>query len=397
MNKRSTTRPHRKCVCGSGKKYRNCCGKKNTVNFNDLPRETQQMVRELQLKHKIATQYHHNNFGYTPEIMSSLFQGKRLVVLGGVLVQSDNPEKDWEEPADFLTSHLRTTLGNEWFDKELQSEEKERHIVVSWAIDGKFEVIDPNKPIESRKLNGRALAYLHLAYDLYILHNQGHITDKLISRLKSKQGFNGARYELFVLATMIRAGFKLEPFDETLGVGKVPECKAIHKETGITIQVEAKTRNVKYVLGSTEGKSKSIRLYDKLKDAIEKDVKEPYIIFVDLNFPELNVYTDEEKMEKIRGEHYKLIEKHPSNLPNIIVYTNIPFHYARDFDVNISAFGLIKINHPKITLEKEHIIFNAINLSLKQFEYLPKEFNESEKHADTVIDSMKNKGTNGPL
>lgn len=66
-----------------------------------------------------------------------------------------------------------TTLGNEWFDEELIKQGNERHIAVSWAIDGKYEVTDPNKPIESRKLNGSALAYLHLAYDLYVLHNQG--------------------------------------------------------------------------------------------------------------------------------------------------------------------------------------------------------------------------------
>lgn len=376
------------------KKYRNCCGKQNKVNFNDLPKETQEMFRELQLKHKIATQYHYNYMGYTPQIISSVFQGRRTVALGGSLLQSDDPERDWEEPADFLKSHLKTTLGNEWFDEEFKKEGKDRHIILSWAIDCKFEVTNPDKPFESRKLNGSALAYLHLAYDLYVLHNQGHITDKLITRLKSKQGFNGARYEIFVLATMIRAGFQLEPFDETLGAGKVTECKAIHMQTGVSVQVEAKTRNVKYVLGSAEGRSKNIRLYDKLKDAIEKNVKEPYLIFVDLNFPELKVHDDNEKMQKIREEHNKLIKHHPDNLPNAIIYTNIPFHYAREYEVKNTAFGLIKINQPKIKLENEDIILNAINLALKQFEFLPREFNESEKHAETVINSIKAKNAN---
>jgi hypothetical protein len=54
------------------------------------------------------------------------------------------------------------------------------------------------------------------------------------------------------------------------------------------------------------------------------------------------------------------------------------------------AFGLIKINKPKIKLENEDVILNAINSSLKQFEYLPGEFNESEKHAEAVINSIKN-------
>ena len=95
--------------------------------------------------------------------------------------------------------------------RNLKRRKRIYHIILSWARDCKFEVTNPDKPIESRKLNGSALAYLHLAYDLYVLHNQGHITDKLITRLKSTQGFNGARYEIFVLATMIRAGFQLHP------------------------------------------------------------------------------------------------------------------------------------------------------------------------------------------
>lgn len=264
---------------------------------------------------------------------------------------------------------------------------------MNWAMDGKYEVLDTNKPIESRKLNGNALAYLHLAYDLFVLHNKGHITDKLISRLKSNdQNFNGARYEIFVLATMIRAGFELEPFDETLGAGKVTECIAKHIATGISVQVEAKTRNVKNVLGATEGKSKNIDLYGKLKAAIMKDVKEPYIVFLDLNFPELVVTAENEKIKKIRGEHNKLIQEHPNNLPNAIVYTNIPFHYARDDkDVASTAFGFIKIHKPKYKLEKEDIILNAIHRALDQYQYLPGEFNESEKHAEAIINIINNK------
>jgi len=391
MSKKTTIRPHRKCPCGSKKKYRNCCGKQKTISFHDLPNETQEMMRDLQLKHKIATQYHNHHMGQTPEIVSTVFNGRRLVALGGGLVQSDNPDRDWQEPSEFLTSHLKTTLGNEWFDEESKKSLEERHIVLNRAIDGKYEVLDTDKPIESRKLNGSALAYLHLAYDLFVLHNKGHVTDKFISRLKSNdQNFNGVRYELFVLATMIRAGFDLEPFDETLGVGKVTECRAKHIATGVTIQVEAKTRNVKNVLGATEGRAMKIRLYDKLRDAIEKDVEQPYIIFVDLNFPELNVYAENEKIEKIQEEHKKLIEHHPHNLPNAIVYTNIPFHYARDDkDVANTAFGFIKINKPKFELENESVILNAVHCALGQYQYLPGEFNESEKYAEAVISAMK--------
>jgi hypothetical protein len=384
--------PHRRCPCGSKKKYRNCCGKQKTVSFHDLPKETQDLVRKTQLKYQLATQYHKNHLGHTPAIVSTIFQGRRIVGLGGALVQSDNPEREWNEPAEFLTSHLKTILGNQWFDDELKNDRKDRHLILNWAVDSNYEILDATQPLDSRKLNGSALAYLHLAYDLFVLHNAGHVTDKLISRLKSEQGFNDARYELFVLATMIRAGFKIEPFDETLGVCKMTECKATHIDTGAVIQVEAKTRNVKYVLGSKEGKTKSVRLYDKLREAIEKDIKQPYIVFVDLNFPEFEVVKDGEKLVKVRHEHEKLIEKFPDNLPNAIIYTNIPFHYARDGkDTANTAFGIIKVLNPKIPLKNEDAIIEAIHESLGKYHYLPREFNESEKFADEIINKRGKK------
>ena|SRR5215208_7156025 len=127
-------RPHRRFPCGSRKKYRNCCSKQKTISFNDLPKETQEIFRELQLKHTLATQYHNNHFGYTPEIVSTIFQGKRLVALGGSLMQSDNHSRDWQGPAEFLTSHLKTTLDNEWYEEELKKSKGEEHIILTWAI-----------------------------------------------------------------------------------------------------------------------------------------------------------------------------------------------------------------------------------------------------------------------
>lgn len=392
LNMTKNIRPHRRCLCGSKKKYRNCCGKQKAVSFHDLPKETQDLVPKTQQKYQLATQYHKNRLGHTPAIVSVIFQGRRIVGLGGSWVQSDNPDRDWNDPAEFLISHLKTTLGNQWFDDEFKKDRKDRHLILNWAADSSYEILDVTQPLDLRKLNGSALAYLHLAYDLFVLHNAGHVTDKLVSRLKSKQGFNGARYELFVLATMIRAGFKIEPFDETLGAGKVTECKATHIGTGAVVQVEAKTRNVKYVLGAEEGKSKSVRLYDKLREAVKKDVKQPYIIFVDLNFPEFEVVKDDEKLAKVRGEHEKLIKKFPDNLPNAIIYTNIPFHYARDGkDVASTAFGLVKMLKPKVPFKDDDVIIRAINESLGKYQYLPREFDESEKFADEIIKKIGKK------
>lgn len=286
LTKKNSIRPHRKCSCGSKKKYRNCCGK--TINFNDLPVETQKLFRETQAKYQISTAYHKEHFGYTPEIKSCVFNNKRMVTLGGSIVICDSPEHDWESPSQFLSSHLKTTLGNDWFENELLKPEDEQHIVICWYREGNKEIMVFNQSDESCQLNGSALAYLHLAYDLFVLHDQGYLTTHMVNKLKKEPNFNGIRYELFVLATMVRAGFKLEPFDETLGHGRVTECRATHLQSGGTLQVEAKTRNIKGVLGAKQGKHKNLGLYQLLRKAIEKDVAEPFIIFIDVNLPELD-------------------------------------------------------------------------------------------------------------
>ncbi len=383
---KKSVRPHRRCQCGSKKKYRNCCGKEKKVFFNDLPLDTQEALKKLIQKPKIASKYHFDHLGHTPEIVSTIYQGKRIVALGGKLICSDNPKFDWPELAQFFHSHLKTVLGIEWFDNELKKSTEDRHIIVTWAIDGKYEILDPAQPIASRKFNGSSLAYLHFAYDLFVLNNQNHITKKLISRLKSKQNFNGARYELLVLATLIRAGFVIQPYDETLGVGKVTECKAIYKDTNIVIEIEAKTRNVKDVMGASEGNQNKIKIYDKLRNAIEKNVSHPYIIFVDLNLPEFNVCNMNQKIVKVREQINKFIQDHIENLPNAIICTNIPFHYAeKNQDPSESVCGIIKVHNPKFYLKDEDLILNEIQLAFEKYKYLPWEFSESENYANHLI------------
>lgn len=381
---KTKVRPHRNCPCGSKKKYRNCCGK--TTRFQDLSPELQTFIRETQAKHQISTQYHEQHFGFTPEIKSCLFQNKRMVALGGSLVVSDKPGFDWNTPTDFLTSHLKTTLGNDWFENELSKPISECHIVVKWCTEGQFTTIDPENPVETCQLNGSALAYLHLAYDLFVLNDQHYLIGNLVKRLKVESSFNGARYEVFVLSTMIRAGFKLELFDETLGQGRVTECRATHIQTGETLQVEVKARDVKGVLGANQGKHKNLDLYGKLRNAVEKGVDEPYIVFVDVNMPELDIYANRDKIDKIRGEYKKLEEKFPDSLPNIVCFTNIPFHYGRDDRLPSSnTHGLIISHNPKVKFKNESRMVDSLRSSLDKYRFLPKEFDESRQFAELAL------------
>jgi len=58
--------------------------------------------------------------------------------------------------------------------------------------------------------NGMMAAYLSLAYDLYTLRHHMALQEEVVRRLKISDQFQGARHELFVAATCIRAGFNIK-------------------------------------------------------------------------------------------------------------------------------------------------------------------------------------------
>lgn len=363
------------------------------ISSQELPSETQQFLHKLHLKHKLAEQYHLSQFGNVGRIISCIFNGKRHVAIGGSLVVSDDPNRDWATPSEFLISYLKTLLGKEWFDKEYCKTEGSRHLIVQWSIDAKSTIHDPENPIESLQLNGAAFSLLHLAYDLFVIENHGclkdkEIADRLIHELKLMPNFNGARYEVYVFATLIRAGFKVEPLNQSSGKRRVAECTATHMQTGTVFQVEAKTRNVRGVFGAVAGKHKNLNLYKNLlKDAIEKDIDMPYIIFVDTNLPNLDVIQDSDKRNKISAEYEKLEMYYPDKLPNLVCFTNIPFHYDKgDLLKKKSAFGFRIPELPRIKLSNIQLIFNAISIALQQHGRLPSSFNEAEDFADQQID-----------
>ena len=388
MKKFSVVKSERRFKCGSKKKSRNCHGKKKS-----LP--SPKFIQEVFSKMQIAQEFHFKHFGHIPEIVSVVFEGRRLVSLEGKLIGSNHPTKDWQTPSDFLIDYLVETLDKNWLDEQIKLTNR-RHIVADWILEAGFKINDANNPIESLQLNGSAFNLLHLAYDLYVLENQNCLSDsvikkRLIGDLKIMPNFNGARYEIFMFATLLRAGFELTLFNQLKsGVGRISECRAKHIKTGVFLQAEAKTRNVKGKMGATQGDEKSLNLYHKLKNAMEKNVNEPYIIFVDLNLPEFSVIKDTDRLDAIRSEYQKLEEKYPQSMPNFVCFTNIPFHYEGiDDPLKNSAHGLILSKTPRFKLHNENIIFNEIEESLLKQRFLPRIFNESTAYADEEFKKPK--------
>jgi hypothetical protein len=133
-----------------------------------------------------------------------------------------------------------------------------------------------------------ASAYLQIAYDLYVLKHNVGLQKFMIDRLKQKELFQGARYELYVAASLIKGGFSVEYEDETDKTKTHCEYIAIHDETGKKFSVEAKSKHRHGIWGYVDERQKSplkLNIKRLIRDAIGKDAQHPKAIFIDVNLP----------------------------------------------------------------------------------------------------------------
>ena len=177
-------------------------------------------------------------------------------------------------------------------------------------------------------MTGAAAAYLGLAYDLYCLEHNAELQEILIARLKNADGFPGARYEAFVAAAMIRAGFDLEFENEQDGSSTHCEFTATSKITGRKFSVEAKHREPEEVSDTATGRFK---MGKRLHRALRKRANHDRVVFVDINLPD--VATDLEIpafLARALG-HLRRFEGRPMNgvplPPAYLFITNFPFHH----------------------------------------------------------------------
>ncbi|MGE0361133.1 MAG: hypothetical protein AB7H93_09810 [Vicinamibacterales bacterium] len=97
----------------------------------------------------------------------------------------------------------------------------------------------------------------------------------MLHRLRNRDAFPGARYETYVAAIFIRAGFDLAFENEADGSTTHCEFTATNRRTGRAFSVEAKRR---------EGKR--LRLGGLFNDALGKRANHTRIVFMDVNTPD---------------------------------------------------------------------------------------------------------------
>jgi len=324
------------CPCGSGRKFKKCCfglakprqsaNRPRSRLVTEVPAEVLKVLREQLQKEERRRR----TFGYVRPIVTAKFQGYRLVGVWNQLLWS----KEWRTVPDFLRDYLRHLLGCEWWATEQNKPFDEKHQILKWwdemvRFQREKGILQPDGTYETVP-SGPMLAFLLLAYEVYVLKDNSTFQKRMLRRLKHPDQFQGARYEIYAAATCIRAGLKIELEDETDTRRRHPEFVAVHPPTSTRIFVEAKSRHRPGVLGRPGSLSADEQLRTGVTDlvnrALEKASGQPYVVFVDLNLPPSSRPISErpwftEIVNRQQAPHA------PVDF-SMILFTNFPHHYS---------------------------------------------------------------------
>jgi hypothetical protein len=324
------------CPCRSGKTFGACCLREGRAAYQNgisviqmpgLPSELAQILeqeRERQAR-----------FGQVRPAIHADWRGQKLVAVGRQILNSPK----WKTPVDFLSDYMKFVMTPEWGKAELEKPLADRHPVMQWydamcrlqamakrnaGADGVFGVAP----------SGAMRAYLLLAFDLYALQHHSALQDQLVHRLRHRDQYQGARHELFAAATCIRAGFDIEYEDESDRSRRHTEFTATHRQTEMSICVEAKSKHRSGVLGLTGKREPDDELHTRLggliNDALKKPHRHPLVIFFDLNLPSNSPsHLSTEWFIRFVDPVVRHIDRKGEEDPwDLLVFSNQPDHYA---------------------------------------------------------------------
>lgn len=268
------------CPCRSGKKYKHCHGWIAPEPARQtLPPRLAKAVAEASAKAMAKEAQRVAQQGLGRPIISAEIGERRVVAVRNKLYYIKG--KTFH---DFLGDYLRDVLDPEWGNAELKKPLSDRHPILQWYdsicnLQRRSGLTGDS--VVQVEANGASSAWLRLAYDLYALDHNAELQKKLVGRLKNPDMFPGARYETYVAAAMIRAGFDLVFEDEDDRSTTHCEFVATCKTSGNMYSVEAKHRNRSDATGTLK-----FRLGKRLQGALRKQAAHPRIVFLDVGAPD---------------------------------------------------------------------------------------------------------------
>jgi hypothetical protein len=211
--------------------------------------------------------------GHGRPIISTEIHGTRLVTVGNRLALA----KNCQTFHDFLHKYILAALDKEWCEAEARKLPADMHPIMYWRwvffqqVNG---LAKRENGIKTGPMSGAAALFFHLAYGLYTLAHNAELQSELLRRLKNTATFNGARHEVFVAASFVRAGFDIEFEDESDRSSTHCEFTATFKKTGRKFSVEAKRR---------EGRNRE-RFGHLINNALAKCANHERVIFLEMNW-----------------------------------------------------------------------------------------------------------------
>ncbi|MFO1756490.1 SEC-C metal-binding domain-containing protein [Pseudomonas aeruginosa] len=264
------------CPCGSGRKLKKChgsIGRLERLRRPAVPAELQTIFA----RHEAHEFQRREQQGLGKPIISSEFHDHRLVAVGQTIYFS----QQWKTFHDFLKDYPKMVLGRDWWISEASKPPKDRHRILSWAICAYEQARAHSErmgPGVAQPMTGAISSYMRFAYDLYGLKHANEVQQLLIDRIKCPENFPGALYEVRVAAALLRAGFTLQPQDETDRRTTHVEFIATHEMSGAIYTVEAKRR-----------KGRRMKINRQMHRALCKHSDHPRIVFIDTNDGRLNL------------------------------------------------------------------------------------------------------------
>ena len=319
--------------------------------------------------------------------ITTVFKGSRMRAVGGTL---------YKRPADetfhmFLLSTLREELTEEWFTK--QKLDASPHPISQWYSELEKMFLDPSKQekvsgVNSIKQTGNIRSLLSLAYDFYSLKHCGAtVLPKLINRLKNKEQFQGARYEISIGGLVARAGFQIDWVND-----KDKHCEFIgtHKITKDKAAFEAKSHYRGEVFKKGEPTfdpaTARIKIFDHIREAFQQRPPDAsLVLFDDLNLP---ITPDKPLSEKLwfksiqeQLEKYGFFKAEEYKDCGAVFVTNFSWHFHQEIapDKN-EVLDYFTIGQ-KFSLKRETIDY--LVASAQQYGNLPNLLHElQEKDSD---------------
>jgi len=278
-------------------------------------------------------------YGHLRPPITQHFQGQTFIAVGSRLLYHPR----WKTFHDFLFCYIGAVFEKDWFSAQTSLPLANRHPLMQWyqtwfdfweAHRDDVAFGDINK-IESPPAQITAL--LAFAYDLYTLEHHGLLPKRLVERLQRDEHFQGARYEMYVAAAFVRAGFTIVLEDEEDQSSSHCEFTATDKLTGKTYSVEAKSRHRNGYLGVAGTPAPLEEIQADLKGlfvpALRKAANHDRIVFIDINVPPSEAHILESNwFQRIANQFIRLEDNAQlADLPGAIVFfTNFPYHFMEE-------------------------------------------------------------------